>query len=466
MKNKILLFIKKVREIFSKNTLDKLNTDVQVSSIMSSAIDNWFNIFYSKPYWIGSEKNQCKYQTKFAATVTNQLAILASNEIIINTGKGAHSDFVKEQIEKTVLPNMQSNIQLAAVGGSLVLKPYVHDGRIYCDTIPANHFYPTRFVGSTIEACFFADFDEVEDKEVVRIETHDLTEKGVTITNTAFWLKSGAPLELTVVERWKDLPPIAEIQNIKTPLYSVLRMPFPNTIDSTSKLPVSMFANSLETLEQIDKIYSEFLWEIKTGKRRQIFDISAVDMPNDGKKGKENLLKQGFAADQYILLDTAEVQKPFDDYTPEMRIEAYQKALDMQLRLLETQCGFSSGTFSFDIQTGTAKTATEVISQDKTTYNTVKAVQDRGLKEALEQLVEVYSIYAQLYKLAPKGKVEASISFGDSIFEDVEKEYTRRMNMVGSGMLKAEEVVAWYFGVSIEEAKAMMPSVDDITQTE
>ena len=40
---------------------------------------------------------------------------------------------------------------------------------------------------------------------------------------------------------------------------------------------------------------------------------------------------------------------------------------------------------------------------------------------------------------------------------DSDVEFTRRMTMVSAGMLRPEVVVAWYFGVSEEEAKSMMP---------
>ena len=46
------------------------------------------------------------------------------------------------------------------------------------------------------------------------------------------------------------------------------------------------------------------------------------------------------------------------------------------------QTGFSQGTFNIDIRTGRV-TATQVISEDRTTYNTIKAVQDRGMSAGL-----------------------------------------------------------------------------------
>ena len=106
-------------------------------------------------------------------------------------------------------------------------------------------------------------------------------------------------------------------------------------------------------------------------------------------------------------------------------MEEYQKAIDIQCRLLERQTGFSPGTFSFDLKSG-RMTATQVVSDDKETYNTTKAIQENGLRQGLLDLMYAYDIYATLYGLAAGGAFDPSVSFGDSIFEDTGVEFARR----------------------------------------
>lgn len=195
-------------------------------------------------------------------------------------------------------------------------------------------------------------------------------------------------------------------------------------------------------------------------------------LPNVGGAGSAHSRTEIFsdlATDLYLVLnfgdDAGDKKIPFDDYTPEMRIDAYQKAIDIQLRLLEMQCGFSAGTFTFDVKTG-KMTATQIISEDKDTYNTVKAIQESGMAQGLRDLVYLYDWYATLYSLAPAGKINASVTFGDSIFEDTAVEFSRRKQLCDGGYLKKEKLVGWYFGVSDEEAqKEYMPeeqTPDDI----
>lgn len=285
------------------------------------------------------------------------------------------------------------------------------------------------------------------------------------ISNRAYFETDGSlgsRIELSEVERWKNLPPDILVKNVDRPLFAQLRIPFANTVDKTSLLPVSIYADSVDSINELDRIYSEFLWEVHTGKRRKIVDATAIK-PKDGARTNPT---EDMATDEYIVLNLIGTQfagmKPFDDYTPEIRAEVYQAAINVQLRLIEIQCGFSAGTFTFDVRTGKL-TATQIISEDNDTYNTIKAIQTSGMQQALLDLVYIYDVYATLYSLAPSGKIVPSVSFGDSIFEDTSVEFARRMQMVDKNMLKKEKFAAWYFEISEQEAldDYIPPAADD-----
>ena len=127
------------------------------------------------------------------------------------------------------------------------------------------------------------------------------------------------------------------------------------------------------------------------------------------------------------------------------------------LRLREMQVGFSAGTFAIEPKTGRV-TATQVISEDRTTYNTIKAIQDRGLTTGLTDVLYWFDVYAGLYHLAPAGSFAPAVSFGDSIFEDTGVEFERRLSLAQAGYLRPELVNAWYFGVDEKKARQMMPA--------
>ena len=91
-------------------------------------------------------------------------------------------------------------------------------------------------------------------------------------------------------------------------------------------------------------------------------------------------------------------------------------------------------------------TATEVISQDKTTYNTCAAIQNRGLTPGLLAVMDAMEDLADLYGMAPAGDTQKAIVYGDGIFEDTQKEFERRMEMAREGVIGKDAVREWYFG--------------------
>ncbi len=438
-----------VRRLFNKSQFK--NPDIKVSDKMAAAINSWFNVFYSSQT---KENKPDEHDTKFVTVLTGYMATLVTNEVEISAGSSQRAKYIEEQIKQFVLMNLREKIQLAGVGGEVIFKPYVSGSDIIPDVITADRFYPTRFNGAGVaEAGFFTDYDKLNGKTVVKVESFDLRPEGYYINNRVFYENAdgiGGEVSLTQVERWKELPADILIKNVNKPLFVQLKMPFANTVDNTSKLPVSIYANSLDALCELNRIYSEFLHEIHTGKRKRIVDITAIntDQKSNGIKPRD------LTTDVYLVLDMGvNPTEPFKDYTPEMRVEAYQKAINIQLRLIEMQCGFSTGTFTFDVRTGKA-TATQIISEDKETYNTVKTIQNSGLMQPLKDLVYIYDIYASLYNLAPSGAIEPTVTFGDGIFEDTATEFARRKQLVDAGYLKPEKFISWYFGVSEEEALA------------
>lgn len=115
--------------------------------------------------------------------------------------------------------------------------------------------------------------------------------------------------------------------------------------------------------------------------------------------------------------------------------------------------GVSSGTFSFDTARR-ALTATQVISEDRTTYYTITDIQ-RAAGAAIEELLQALDALATLYQLAPVGEYKAAIQFGDSVFEDTQSEFDRLKAMVEMGM-RPQKLLAWYFNVDEETAKGYL----------
>lgn len=423
-----------------------------MSSYMEAEVRKWDDLFYLI--------NQPPHSLKTAQILTAYLATLATNEISLNAGASQRGKYITGQAKNNLIPNLWEAVQFAGMGGMSAIKPYVKNGSVFVEIIPRSRIFPIKFgANKRIETGFFTDFEQIGGIRYVRLERFELVKEGLRITNKVYRVKEGELLgkeeSLSVSPRWEQLNSDFLIENVDRPHFGLIRMPTVNTIDG-SEFPVSVYANAIDSIMELDNTYRQFLWERDTGKRRMLIDRTAA--LKNPVNGKSTIPFKELASDYYMTMDMPE-DKPWDDYTPEMRMESYQKAFDIQLRLLEMQTGFSAGTFQIDIKTGRV-TATQIISEDKTTYNTVKAVQDRGMTVGLTDVMYWFDIYASLYGLTPSGSVDFSVTFGDSIFEDTGIEFQRRKAMADSKYIRPELLTSWYFGISEKEAADMLPEAE------
>ena len=123
-------------------------------------------------------------------------------------------------------------------------------------------------------------------RKVVRVEAFDLVPDGLRITNRAYYYglddNLAGEIPLADVSEWAGLEPEILVSGVDRPLFAEIKMPFANTIDETSKLPISLYARAMDTICELDRIYSEFLHEIHSGKRKRIVDRDAIRPDKSG----------------------------------------------------------------------------------------------------------------------------------------------------------------------------------------
>lgn len=425
--------------------------EADISLPMARAITGWLNAFYNNPDWA---TNQVRLST-LPSTVTGFVATLVTNELSISCGTSRRAKYIEEQLQP-LTRKLHNAVQLAAAGGQIIIRPFVQDGQFYFDLVQPGRFFPTRFrPDGRVMAGYFVDYRDVKGKEYIRIERFDCDGRQMVVTNKAYRSAGntmGSEVPLSTVPQWAELEPEITINGIKQPLFGCIQMPFANTVDDASPLPVSIYANAMDSIMEFDKVYSEMLYELHSGRRKSIVERQAlVPMPKDTNKRGKRFRYFDPTSDVYIL-DPAEQAKPFQDYSPALRTAEYMTGLKAILHMVENQCHLSPGTMAIDERTG-AVTATQVISQDRTTYNTCSAIQQQGVTQGLLDVITAMNAMCDLYQLAPAGELVPAVTYGDGIFEDTQQEFSRRMQMVQADILKPEQLLAWYFGVDVETAQ-------------
>lgn len=457
-------FITWIRGVLSKmfhinDAKRTLGAEIAVSSPMQSALDLWMKMFMDHAPWLDDTTKSLG----LPAAIAGEFARLVLVEFDSQITGSARADWLNEEY-KELRQQLRNAVELACAAGGVVFKPYPDGEHLALDCVPAWRFFPTAFNNrGEVTGAVFVERVTKGSTYYTRLEHHALTEQGYVIRNMAYLSFTedalGTQCGLDAVAEWEQLEPelIIRYKDGTAPegmLFSYFKLPFANTVDLESPLGVAVFARSVELIREADVQYSRILWEYEGSELAVDASVGALKRTGpDGKPVKlparQNRLFRELAIDAGSGGDLYKV------FSPEIRDTALFNGLDKLLKRIEFNCSLAYGTLS-DPQS-VEKTAEEIRTSKQRSYAAVCDMQAK-LREALEHLVWCLDFYATLYNLAPRGEYEISFTFGDGVMEDTDKEFARRKQLVDGGYMKPEKLLAWYFGLSEEEAAEMLPA--------
>lgn len=443
MFERIVNFVKgAINKMFNTTDIAKdFNIDISTSDEMLSIIEKWSNIYNSKLPWLNKEVKSLHV----AKTICEKVAKAATIEL-----KTKVDDVEINNVYQRFIKNIRTNTEYALGKGGMFFKPFYSNGKIKISCIQADKFIPTKFdsTGELLGAIFI---DQITRGNVIytRLEYQELNDTTLAIKNKAY--KStihnsntlGSKISLSQVQEWKNIQEEIQINDVNRLLGGYFRIPIANPIDNTSPMGVAIFANAIDTLEEIDKQFSRTLWEYEGSELAVDVDATAFRKDKEGKdilpKGKERL---------YRKLDFGD-EKSWNVFSPTIRDTSLFNGLNELLRQCESQCGLAFGTIS-KIE-NIEKTATEIKSSKQDYYVTVSDIQG-ALQTALEDLVYSIDILMSLYGI--KHKVEADVSFDwdDSILVDSEKKQSQALVERNANLIDDIEYFIQTKGYSEEEA--------------
>lgn len=408
---------------------------------MQDKISLWSAMYENHSPWLTEEITGLSLPSAISA----EFARLVTIEMKTAVTGGERADFLNNTYQN-VAEQARHFTEIACAKGSVILKPYVRNNKIYVDYIQPEDFMPLAFDGDgNITAAAFCDRIYRDDIVYTRIEEHRLQDNYV-IVNRAY--KSNSPSELgkeipiNQVKEWESLKEYAEITGIENPLFSHFKMPITNIFTTDSPLGVSVFARAVELIKDADIQYSRLLWEFESGKRALFIDESAITRDKLGRKIIPDTRL-------YRMLST-EDDTLFKDWTPQIRQAELSEGLNRILRSIEFNTGLAYGTLS-DVQYSD-KTAEEIRASKQRSYATVTDIQG-ALKKAMQQLVYAMNVWCSIYKLSPEGEYEVSFDFDDSIIADRALEFNEKKQLVEMGIMMPWEFRMWYFGEEEDLAK-------------
>lgn len=424
---------------------------------MQTALDEWLDMYQRHESSLGNNRS-----LDLPSAVSSEFVRLVTAESEITIEGGRRGEFLNEQLRRFFNRFIVFRAETALALGSMAFKPYVSGDRIIVDMVRADRYVPTAFddSGEATAAVFMAR-KTIGKHYYTRLETHSWNSdsKSYTVENKAYISYSdgslGRETELASVPGWENLRPVQTIANIERPLFAVFRVPTTNTVDLDSHLGVSVYAHAIELIKEANEQWARINWEFK-GSELAI-DAAEDMLRKDKKTGRFHELPVGNKR-LFRRHDTGgnKLSDNIQAFSPAIRDQSLFNGLNRILQRIEFNVGLAYGTLSEPSEI--EKTATEILTSKQRSYVQVGKIQ-KSLETAIEQLVYAMDVYTTLYELAPSGDYSLSCAWGDSVLEDVDKEFQRRLQLVTAGKLKPEKLLAWYFNIDEETAlNEYMPS--------
>lgn len=446
------------------NIESELNIDIAISPKLEAKIREWGNIYENKAPWLNKDVKSLE----LGSSIAGEFVRLTTAEMKTEITGSARASFLQEQY-KEMLKNLADNLEIGNAKGGLVFKPYIKNGQIYIDFVQEGLFYPISFddTGRIISIVFSSQKIE-GDYIYTRLEYHRLEGTDYYISNTAYKSNNksslGKEINLSEVPEWKDIEKEVKIENVEKPLFAYYKPPIANNVDTKSPLGISVFAKATNLIKDADEQYGRVMWEYE-GSEKAVYASTEALKPRkeiirgeDGKRVKWETPKLKERLFRAIDLDGKNGEGFFEDYSPEIRDEAFWRGLNKILERIEFNVGLAYGTLSEPAFSD--KTATEIKTSKQRSYVTVSRMQE-NLQTASEDLIYAMDVLTTLYSLAPIGTYQASFEWGDSVLTDTQVEQTIQMQEVGQGLRSKLRYIMWRYGLTEQQAQEELDRIQE-----
>ena len=414
---------------------------------MDAAIRNWDRVSTGKPPWLDSKDSV--ETVNMAKHISDTRAKLTTLDIGVAVSGSLRADYL-QKLADDLLKRLPARIAEADRLGGIMIK---WNGETWDYILPGNFGVTAKDNNGEIIGAIFAAYASKGETHYTRLEYHRFEDGLYKITNKAFknQLKSGEAslgyeIPLTKVDTWSHIAPEVAISNLETPLFAYYRVPGSNTIDPSSPLGLSVFANALTELKAIDIAISRKNAEVEDSKH-----ITFVGQALVQNAKNKNVDLPRFVKGLGMGLNDTETSA-IHEHVPTMLTDQRIKDINFNLSMAGVKCGFSEGVFVLDGQTGMI-TATQVEADDRDTIQTIKTDRD-ALQTALKQAIYGADALTTLYGLAPLGEYDINFNFGDITY-NYEEDKAAWRSYVMQGWVPKWLYLVKFEGMSEEEAKAI-----------
>lgn len=447
---------------------EKLNWDKNIE-----LWESWYKGKVKKfhDYYIYNGQKRVKREKKSlqgAKKVCEDWADLLYNEKVkINLGKDEDTKQLNEILTRnnaTVLINQGVERSFELGTGALVASIQdmlvdedkntidVTNAKPKLEFVEGKKTYPLSWEGTEIKECAFTTYKTIKGVNYIYISMHIINESGnYEIQNYKFKVQN-KDIIVSPIENEDGFIDKFDTKN-NIPWFSIIKPNICNNIDNDTPFGLSVYANAIDVLKELDDAYNELGNEPVLGRRRTF--ISEEMMTYDS--GNETLtfdpedisiyrMPKGFNKDGMIQHDSSD-----------LRTDKLQDDVQFQLNILSSKVGFGQQRYKFN--QGQIQTATEVISENSDMFRTIKK-HEQVLENSLKTIIKAIAYASSTFANYNINANTITIDFDDSIIEDKGAEQIRAQQEVTAGLRSKKSYLVNIKGMSEQEAEEELQRIE------
>ncbi len=398
-----------------------------------------------------SRRTLTRYHLGMAKTVCEDFATLLLNEKV-----QIHADGFPELgdiLTRNAFMERANRLvewTMALGTGALVEFPDAQ-GLPTIDYIRGDLIFPLSWEGDHITECAFGSRRVLGmgkgAAEGYYVQIHARDVQGYVIRNV--WLN----------DEGTELPPpegvLPVTQPSPVPLFQILRPNMVNAVEPDSPMGMSVFGMAIDQLKAADLVFDSYVNEFVLGKKRVMVpqSLASIEMQKDGA------IQPIFDPSDVLIYVYQQSQDGADELKPldmSLRAAEHETGLQRMMDLLSKKCGLGTGRYRFD--GAVARTATEVISEQSDLFQSLKR-NEKPLERALCGMVNALS-----WLTGGPAEVKATVSFDDSVIEDVNAAADRALRLVAGGLKSKKRAIMELARCSEADAQKQLMEIEAESQ--
>ena len=399
--------------------------------------EDWADLLYNEKVKINLSKDEDIKQLNKILTKNNATVLInQSVERSFELGTGA----LVVSIQDMVVDEDKNTID-------------VTDAKPKLEFVEGKKIYPLSWEGAEIKECAFATYKTTKGVNYIYVSMHVINENGnYEIQNYKFKAQN-KNIVVSPIENEDGFVNKFDTKN-NIPWFSIIKPNICNNIDSDSPFGISVYANSIDALKELDDAYNELGNEPVLGRRRTFiseemmtYDSGNETMTFDPEDISIYRMPRGFNKDSMIQHDSSD-----------LRTDKLQDDVQFQLNILSSKVGFGQQRYKFNQEQ--IQTATEVISENSDMYRTIKK-HEQVLESSLKTMITALAYASTTFANYNINADTITIDFDDSIIEDKGAEQLRAQQEVTAGLRSKKSYLVDIKGMNEQEAEEELQRIQD-----